>query len=269
EKASADPAHAQDAWALASALWDSGDRARARQVLESGAKTPDEQDWTGLLARGEGQRRLGDLTGASKSFVAADQASRAPEGSSEPDVLAALGDLYFESEREVEASGQRSSAQLYRLALELAPGHEAALLGLYHLHRTNWQRHSRTAQDVLDELLTVKPDSIEAGIAGASSDLDDGLLKSCRERLAKLEQVAPGRRELRTLRAGLAWVEHKEEACQKDLAELAAEDKADATPEREVGRHLSELYRFAEALPFESRATQRDEHDYEAWKELG
>src|SRR5262249_36964112 len=93
--------------------------------------------------------------------------------------------------------------------------------------------------------------------------------KSCRERLAKLEQVAPGRREVRTLRAGLAWVEHKEEACQKDLAELAAEDKADATPEREVGRHLSELYRFAEALPFESRATQRDEHDYEAWKELG
>jgi tetratricopeptide (TPR) repeat protein len=232
EQSSADPSRAQDAWALACALWDSGDRARARKVLESGAKTPDEQDWQGLLARGQCLRRLGDLHGASKSFVGADRASRAEEGSSEPDVLAALGDLYFESEREVQANGQRSSADLYKQALELAPGHEPSLLGMYRLHRTNWQRHSRTAQDILDELLAVKPDSIEAGIAGASSDLDDGLLKSCRERLSKLGEAAPGRREVRTLRASLAWVEHQEEACRKELEALAAEDKADATPER-------------------------------------
>ncbi|HEV8113960.1 MAG TPA: tetratricopeptide repeat protein [Planctomycetota bacterium] len=265
----AEPADAEGAWALGSALWDAGQRGRAKTVLARGAATPDEQGWRGLLARGRCQRRLGDLEGASTSYVAADEKSRADEGSSEPDVLAALGDVYFEADREVDAAKKRSPADQYRDALRLAPGHEAALLGLFRLHRANWQRHSRTAQDILDELLVLKPDSIEGALAGTSADLDDGQLKSCRERLARLEQVAPGRREVRTLRAALAWVEHREAECEKGLAELAAEDPADATPEREVGRHLAELYRFAEATPFARRATVRDEHDYEAWKELG
>lgn len=255
---------AQDAWALGSALWETGQRPHARKVLAMGAKTPDDPSWQSLLARGECQRRLGDLEVASNSFVAADEASQAEEGSSEPDVLSALGDLYFEADREVEAGRRRSAADLYKDALKLAPAHERSLLGLYRLHRTNWLRHSRTAQDVLDELLAVKPNSIEGGIAGASADLDDGQLKSCRERISELEKVAPGRREVRTLRAALAWVEHREAECEKLLADLFGEDPTDATPEREVGRHLSELYRFAEALPFESRATTRDEHDGEA-----
>jgi tetratricopeptide (TPR) repeat protein len=100
---------AEDAWALGSALWESGARARAREVLAAGAKTPDEQPWRGLLARGECQRRLGDLGAASKSLVAADEASRTEEGSNEPDVLAALGDVYFEADHEIEAGGQRSA----------------------------------------------------------------------------------------------------------------------------------------------------------------
>src|SRR5206468_1084178 len=67
----------------------------------------------------------------------------------------------------------------------------------------------------------------------------------------------------------LAFVEHKKEECERILEELAAEDAQDSGPEREVGRHLSELYRFAEGLPFARRAVKRDEHDWEAWKELG
>jgi tetratricopeptide (TPR) repeat protein len=106
----AEPADAEGAWALGSALWDAGRRRAAKTVLARGAATPDEQGWRGLLARGRCQRRLGDLEGASTSYVAADEKSRAEEGSSEPDVLAALGDVYFEADREVDAAKKRSPA---------------------------------------------------------------------------------------------------------------------------------------------------------------
>jgi len=259
----------EQAWIRGCALLEAGQRQEGRAALRSGAKSSQGATWQALLARGRCQRRLGDLEGASHSFVAADEAGRAEEGSSEPEVLAALGDLYFEADREVEAAKRRSAADLYRDALRIDPGHEASLLGLFRLHRTNWLRRSRTAQDILDELLELRPASIEGRIAGASADLDDGQLKGCRETLAGLVEIAAGRREVRTLQAGLAWVEHRRGECEEILAKLAAEDPLDSTPEREVGRHLSELYRFAEALPFEKRATERDEHDYEAWKELG
>src|SRR5207247_4828766 len=93
--------------------------------------------------------------------------------------------------------------------------------------------------------------------------------KSARERLTRLEAAAAGRRDVRALRASLDWVEHDDKGCERILSALAAEDGKDATPEREVGRHLCELYRFAEGLPFARRAAQRDENDWEAWKELG
>lgn len=265
----ATPKSAEEAWATGSALWAAGRREPAKAALAQASKSPDSGAWQELLARGLCERRLGDLEAASRSFVAADEASRAESESSEPDVLAALGDLYFEADREVEAGRRRSAADLYKEALRIAPGHEASLLGLFRLHRTNWLRLSRSASDILDELLTLKPSSIEGLIAAASSDLDDGQLKSCRERLGALGKLAPGRREVRGLAAGLAFVTHQNDECEKLLADLAKEDPLDAAPEREVGRHLSELYVFAESLPFEKRATQRDENDYEAWKELG
>lgn len=260
---------ARDAWALGSALWTAGRREKARALLGQGAATPDAQPWDALLARGHCQRRLARISDASKSIVLADEASAATEGGSEPEVLTALGELYFEADREVDAAKGRSAADLYRESLRIAPGFEPALLGLFRLHRMNWLRRSRSAQDIQDEILGLRPASIEGRLAAASADLDDGRLKSARERLAALEALAPGRREVRTLCASLAWVEHRTKDCEDALAELAREDPADATPEREVGRHLSELYRFAEARPFAQRASERDAHDYEAWKELG
>ncbi|MFN0008864.1 MAG: tetratricopeptide repeat protein [Planctomycetota bacterium] len=260
---------ARDAWVLGSAHWAAGQREKALASLEAGARTADEQPWDGLLARGRCLHRLGRISEASRSFVAADEASAGSEGGSEPEVLTALGDLYFEADREVEAAKGRSAADLYREAGRLAPGFEPALLGLFRLHRWNWLRRSRSAQDIQDEILGLRPESIEGRIAAASADLDDGRLKSARERLAALELLAPGRREVRTISAALAWVEHRPKDCEEALAALAVEDPADATPEREVGRHLSELYRFAEALPFAKRATERDPRDHEAWKELG
>lgn len=263
---------ARDAWVLARALLASGARTEATQNLALGAATGSDQDWEGLLARAACQRRQGDLSAASHSLVLADQAAKQSEATgrtSEPDVLAALADLYFEADREVKDAQKRSAASLYTEALGLHPTHEPSLLGQFALHRYNWQRTSKSAQDFLDECFRARPDSIAAHVAGASADIDDGQLKSARERLQRLSALAPGRRDVRTLRAAMCFVEHDAAQSESLLAELASQDPADSAPEREVGRHLLELYRFAEGLPFVRRAVERDAHDAEAWTQLG
>jgi cellulose synthase operon protein C len=259
---------ARDAWSLGRALWQAGQRERARVVLGQGSECGDDQPWDGLWARGECQRRLGRLEAASQSFVRSLEVSKAVDGD-EPDVLAALGSLYFEADKEVEAAKGRSAANLFRDALKLDPVHEGALLGLHALHRYNWQRQRESAQSILGRALAARPESIETLLVAVAVDIDDGQLKSARERLAKLESIAGGRREVKTLRATLDWIEHKEEACAAILGELEKEDPLDATPEREVGRHLLELYRFAEGLPFVKRACERDPTDWDALTQLG
>jgi len=259
---------ARDAWALGAAQWEAGQRDAARATLELGAATGTDQPWDGLVARAECQRRLGRLEAASQSLLAALEAAAEQDGE-EPDALAALGDLYFEADKEVERAKRRSAAQLYDAALALHATHEGALLGLFELHRTNWQRQRRSAGQFLDALLRARPRSVETLLAAASADIDDGLAKSARERLAILEEIAPGRRAVRTLRASMAFVERETEDGERILAELAAQDPRDGTPEREVGRHLLELYRFAEGLPFLKRAVERDPLDWEALTELG
>ncbi len=259
---------ARDAWALGAALWEAGQREAARSALELGAATGLDQPWDGLVARAACQRRLGRLEAASESLLEALRASGELEGE-EPDALAALGDLYFEADKEVERAKRRSAAQLYDAALERHATHEGALLGLFELHRTNWQRQRRSAGQFLAALLAARPRSVETLLAAASADVDDGLTKSARERLALLEEIAPRRRDVRALKAALAFVDRETEEGQQLLAELAAQDPLDATPEREVGRHLLELYRFAEGLPFLRRAAERDPADWEALTQLG
>ncbi len=259
---------ARDALAMGTALLGSGDREAGLRVLESGLDVRRDADWTEHLAAGRCAHRLGRLTLASRSFVLAERLARDGEGS-EPDVLAALAGVYFESEREVEAPGKRSAADLYREALELHPTHAASLLGLFELHRYNRQRVSRSPQEILNTLLAAVPDSIPGRVAKVSADLTDGRLKAVRLDLQWLESQAPGRRDTRTLRAALAWVEHDRVRCEALLSELAQADPADSTPEREVGGHLVALYRFAEALPFLQRAVKRDEGDWDAWRLLG
>lgn len=269
QKAALAPAiDARDAWAIGSAAWAAGARDEARTALDLGASTGDAQSWDALLARGECEHRLGRLEAASKSLVLALDVAKAA-GAEEPDALAALGDLYFEADKEVAEAKRRSAADLYRAALQLHPTHERAQLGLFALHRYNWQRQRVSAADLLTQALTAHPKSVETLLVALSTDLADGQLKSARERLAILLRIAPGRREVRTLRAALDWIDHKESACRDALAELAAEDPRDSTPEREVGRHLLELYRFAEGLPFVKAATERDPTDWEAWTQLG
>ncbi|MDA1266478.1 MAG: tetratricopeptide repeat protein, partial [Planctomycetota bacterium] len=255
---------ARDAWMLGRVLADAGDAEGAREAFDLALTTARDAGWEQLWAKASCERALGRLTEASRTLVLADRAAKSADGA-EPDVLASLASLYFESEKEVEAEGTRSAGNLFREALEIDPTHKAALLGLFELHRYNRQRTSRAPEDILNDLLSVRPNSVDGLLAQVSADLSDGQLKAVRATLARLEVLAPGRREGASLQAALAWIEHRREDCEAILAGLVANAEHDSRPERDVGRHLTELYRFAESLEFLRRATERDPSDYQAW----
>lgn len=263
-----DPARdARDAWLSARLSELSGDLTAAR-ALWQGASRDESADWERQLARARCERALGDLVSASASLLRAEDACR---DGVEPDVLAERASLFFEADGEIEhpEAASRKPGELYRKALALHRTHTPSLLGLFELGRFNWNRQSTPAHEWLGQLLTAVPDSIDGLLAQASADLDDGRLPQVRATLARLEKLAPGRRERRTLVAALAWVEHEREAAEALLAELARQCPQDATPERELARHLCELYRFAEAVPFARRASERDPQDHHAFLELG
>jgi len=260
----------RDAWILARTAAALGEREVSRLRLAEGAAAASAASWQLLLARARCERALGLLEEASRSLVEADRLASAADGP-EPDVLAELASVYFEADGEIEhpqAKG-RAPGVLLRQALELHPRHEAANLGLFELNRFNWNRQSRSPNEILGELLRARPASVEGLLAGASSDLDDGQLVAAREKLARLSELAPGRRELRALGAALAWIEHREEDANREIEALLATDPGDSRPEREVGRTLCELYRFGEGLAFLERAVKRDPADPEAWTQLG
>jgi Flp pilus assembly protein TadD len=259
---------ARVAWRVARARLALGERAAALAAFEAGRRST-ASDWEALLDRARCQRALGDLAGAAQDLVAADRAAAAFGGAA--DVLVELAGVYFEADGEVddEAAQARSPGALYREALSLCAGHEGALLGLWELGRFNWRRSSKSPDAWLGDLFARAPDSIAGLLAALSRDLDDGDLKSARARIARLAELGVERREYAAERAALAWIEHREEACTAELARLIAEDGGDSMPERVLGGHLVELYRFAEAKAPLERAVQRNEHDHEAWTLLG
>lgn len=269
-----DPEHdARDALAQGQALWAAGKRAEARAVFRQGAEGELGSTWERLLARARCERRLGSLERATRSLVQAEglPGERGESGEGQAEILSELASVYFEADGEVDhpqAAG-RSPKKLYEEALRRSPGQEAALIGLFELHRTNWKRQSRPAHEFLDELLAANPSSIDGLVCGARASLEDGELVGARAKLARLGELAPARREVRALNAALSWIEHRRDDARAALAELSAEDPADASPQIVVGETLNELYRFPEAVEFLEAATQRDPQDWRAWTQLG
>ncbi len=266
-------ADARSAWVLGSALSAAGQRVAARETFRAGMEGESGSSWQRLLARARCARALGFLERASRSLVEADAApgERGEPPGEEPDVLAELAAVYFEADAEIqhgEAAG-RSPQRLLRRALELAPGHEAALLGQFDMQRVNWNLQRRSGAEILDELFAASPRSIGGLAAACLADLEDGQLVGARSRLEVLRALAPGRRDVRALDATLSWIEHRREDSTALLGALAAEDPADAAPEVVLGRTLNELYRFAEALPILRSAVERDPADSHAWTQLG
>ncbi len=266
-----DPARdARDAWRLGRLALAGAEREVAARHFASGARDVADDSWERMLDKARCERALGDLGAASRSLVAADRLAQR-SGGSEPDVLAELASVYFEADGELdhEQAARRSPGELYRAALDLHKQHEPALLGLFELGRFNWNRQRTPPQEYLERALAAAPRSVRALQAAAWADIADGKLLAARERIDALASVAPGVRGLVALRAALAWVEHRRDECRALLAQLAEQDPADSAPERELGRHLSELYRFAEAVEFLRSAAARDERDHLAWMELG
>jgi tetratricopeptide (TPR) repeat protein len=259
----------RNAWILGRTAWLLGKRDAARELYRA-AESDASHDWPRLLDRARCERALGDLVSASATLVTADESAEASEGR-EPDVLAETASLFFEADGELEhpEAKRRAPGEVYRKALALHKTHEATLVGLFELGRFNWNRQSRPAHEILSELLSAKPKSVAGLLAGASADIDDGRSVAAREKMEELRALAPKRRELRTLDATLAWIEHRREECDALLRKLEEEDASDSEPRREIARHLSELYRFAEAAPFAQAAVERDPQDYQAWTELG
>jgi tetratricopeptide (TPR) repeat protein len=264
--AEADP---RDAWVLGAAQLEAGRREEAEALLRKGIETA-AAGWEEGLARARCLRHFGLLERAAQELVAADRQARRDTGV-EPDVLVELADVYFEFYGEVDDPVARahSSADLCREALERCRDHEGALLVLLRLHRFNWMRQSLSPGEVLDQLATARPGSVPGLLARVSAALDDGDLQAARQALAQLEARAPGRRAVRAEAAALAWIEHRREQARAALDRLAEEDPRDAAPDLIVGRHLLELYRFAEARPFLEQAVARDERSPEAWTQLG
>jgi len=242
-----------------------GERDEARQLRQRALRAGGEREWRDLLFRARCRQRLGDIEEAGSDLLRADRLVRGGEA----EVLVALGDLLFEADREVAEAAGRSAAKLYDEALRLDATSEGALLGLFELHRVNYHRQRRRPGEFIARMLELRPRSVEAHLAACSENLRVGKLPVVRRELELLEELAPARREVRTLRAALAWVEHDRERCEEILAELLEVDPRDSGPEREVGKSLIELYRFAEALPFLERAVERDPDDYMAWTLLG
>lgn len=265
-----DPARdARDAWSAGSARLEAGERAKAREAFQAGADAPGPETWEGRLARGRCERALGFFERAARSLVEADRLASEGEGT-EPDVLAELGNLYFEVYGEVDDAMTRAHlpSKQYREALSLNPEHEAARLGLFELYRFNWALSHESPDELLRQVLAARPDSIGGLLASTSADLDDGRLLFARRSLERLSELAPRLRAVRAERAALAWIEHDRDGAQALLAELAAEDPLDSKPERLVATHLNEIYRFAEALPFAEAAAGRDGKDWRAWTEF-
>jgi len=258
---------ARDAWLRYRVLLELGLREAAGDSLERGLSTSNDQDWDGLLARAWCERTAGELERSFETIALAQAAAKQGDGP-EPALFSAVGDLYFEAHREVEEAKGYSASKEYKRALSINERFEPALLGLFELHRTNWRRSSRSPGEILNEALGYRPNSVAVHLAGTITELEDGSLRETRAGLERLERLAPGRRDVRTLRAALAAVERDPESAAEILAELAKVDPLDSRPEREVGRHLVELYRFAEGLPYLRSAVERDESDYLAWTQL-
>ncbi len=261
---------ARDAWITGRALLEAGERERAFETFGRGAEADGVKGWDVLLAQARCQRALGFIRRAATTLVAADVLAK-KRSSAEPDVLVELGDVYFEAYGEVDnqVSLRHSPAELYNEALVLNPRHEGALLGLFAVHRHNWMRSRYSTDELLGRVFEARPDSLSGLVLSLSTALDDGELPRARDVLARLENLAPGRRDVQAEKAALAWVEHRRDDAHALLETLTAADPFDARAERVVGEHLLELYRFAEGLPFLQQAVERDPRDWNAWTQLG
>ncbi|QDU84904.1 Tetratricopeptide repeat protein [Planctomycetes bacterium Pla163] len=247
---------------------EAGERAAGEARLASAVRAASSAGtgWLDLVAGGRAARASGELSTAADLFV---RASR--DAGREPQILTELADLYLEADGEVasEAAAARNPGPLLREARQRNPNSERTLLSLIELYRLNWRRSLLESDDLVRELLDVRPRSIDGLLAAAQGELLLGNLAEAREHVARAAELAPERRAVRAFQASLAAVGGDPAAARPLLDELAAQDPSDSGPERQVGTHLVDLYRFTEGRSLLEAAVERDPDDYRAWTALG
>lgn len=247
---------------------EAGERELGEARLAAAVRTASSagSDWVDLVAGGRAARTLGQLTAAADLFVRA-----ARDVGREPEILTELADLYLEADGEVasDAAAARNPGPLLREARQRNPNSERTLLSLIELYRLNWRRSLLESDDLVAELLEVRPNSVDGLLAAAEGELLLGNLAEARVHVARAAASAPGRRAVRAFRASLAAVGRDPSAAKPLLDELALQDPTDSLPERQVGTHLVDLYRFTEGLGLLEAAVERDPDDYRAWTALG
>lgn len=218
------------------------------------------------LWRSRALRASGELGPASNALVEA-----LDQHGLDAELLAELAGLYLEADGEVddERTAGRNPGPLLRKALEQNPRSEAALLGLYELHRFNWRRQSQSAESYLMKLLEQRPRSVDGLLAATEAALVLSQQDRVRSLKTELDRLAPERREVRTLGVALAYIEEGSARAAELLSKLESEDPLDSAPRRSLGGWLLELYRFAEARPQLERAVEIDAGDFRAWTLLG
>lgn len=240
-------------------------RAPAGRAAEDAATA--DRAWVEPYYRARCERALGQLSAASFNLVTADKLAN----NRSADVLAELASVYFEADGEVALAGSaaRRPADLYREALELAPGHPASLLGMYALHDLNWRRSSRSARSWIVELTQSQRNHVEGLVTLTRDQLQNGEFKGARATLGRLFELAEPRRDVQALRATLDWVTDEVEAADARFAALAESAPWDSEPELLAGEMLISLYRFGDALGFLESAVERAPGDWRAWRALG
>lgn len=236
---------------LGEALAADGKRAAARELWEKNAAT-DTNDGVQLAWKGRSLYRLGgrqNLEAASRALVASiDQVKDRPEARTTLALakFAAYG----------EANGFPSGESDCKKVLDEFVDDEEALLALYSIRSSNQALDPAKTDHLLERVLERNERCVPAIVRRGTNVLDDRRYRDAARIFDAALTIDPNDREALCHRAAAAWLLHDRDGYQAFRARALAGDPGWPECDRVLGEHLCALYRFADALPFFTAASQ-------------
>jgi tetratricopeptide (TPR) repeat protein len=198
-----------------------------------------------------------NLEAASRDLIAASRA--APD---DPAPRIALAELNFLAYGE--ADGFPSGDVEMRKVLKEFGDVEDALVSLYEIRSSNFQKDPSLSEEFLTRALAQNPRCAKVFIHRGISLIKDRRFEEGAEILDQALKVNPRDPTALAHRAAAAWLAHDDDLCaqmQKRLYELDAKTPLFA---RSLGEHLVSLYRFLDAIPYFEKALELDPHNVPA-----
>jgi tetratricopeptide (TPR) repeat protein len=235
---------------LGEALHGDGQRAAARQEWAAGVAAARPKDARGLAFLGRCHWRLGGrdhLAQGSRALVDAlaldDQ---------QPEARTTLGIMKFEAYGET--AGHPSGEKDLNKVLEQCGDREETLLALYRLRSSNMMLDGGKTERLLQRVLELNPQSVEALVERGSGVLDDRRYRDAAEILDTALAINGNHKLALAHRAAAAYLLHDERSYAELRARALRGDPGWPDVDRILGDHLVALYRFADALPFYAAA---------------